>query len=120
MGQITQPVWIFGKGRGDDAVLGTACAPADQGWSAYDAAAPAGTRTFTMDTAGHLDFVDGCVDGSLGFTCLSCTAGAAPASARDAAAGLLVAFLGSTLRGDTAYTAILDSGTLPSGVVRAP
>lgn len=106
VGELTIPWGQIGAGRGPEGVV--PCAPAEEGFAAIFAAAPAGTLQFELPTAGHQDFTDACSDGTGDVTCNVCPAGDDPAASNLFARATLTAFFGKRLRGDDGFDGWLE------------
>jgi predicted dienelactone hydrolase len=110
MGDLSRPVGLVGAGRAGESVgFGPACAPTDENYAQYFAAAPGPAWAWTLPEAGHLDFLDACSNPLL---CNTCTAGSDPTGARDFARATMIAFFRAHLLDDTTCNAWLDGDAM--------
>jgi pimeloyl-ACP methyl ester carboxylesterase len=118
---LTIPVGFVGETtNGSGGVGGMPCAPTDQNFQTFYAAATAAPWAAQWDFTGadHMDFVDDV--SNCQFVCTASTEGTAAVPAVLASTKTLaVAFARRHLRGDTAMDAYLIGAQVPAGVVAA-
>lgn len=101
IGELTIPTGVVGSERGPEGAV--ACAPGEDNWDDYFAAAPSPAFAWLVAGSGHMDFLDEC-----GLACLACAAGDDPAFTRDFSRTTMVAFFQVFLKGEAAYRPWLD------------
>jgi pimeloyl-ACP methyl ester carboxylesterase len=116
---LTIPVAFLGETTdGAGGVGGMPCAPTDQNFQTFYAAATsaAWASQYLFTAADHIDYVNdvaGC-----GFTCTACTEGTAdPATVQASTKTLAVAFARRHLLGDAGMDPFLVGAQVPAGVV---
>jgi pimeloyl-ACP methyl ester carboxylesterase len=111
------PLGFAGETTNSSGGLGGACAPLDQNFQTFFAAAATSPAAFEWDFTGadHMDFVD---DTSLCLACAACPDGSADAAQVQAGMRTLAAaFLLTHLAGRADLQRYLDGDAVPAGVV---
>jgi predicted dienelactone hydrolase len=102
---VVVPIGLVGETTNATGGLGGACAPADDNFEQYFAAATSPAIEIEILGANHMSFLD---DPNCGVACFACPAGTDdPAVTRGLTHAAMVAFLELHLRGDEAYRAWL-------------
>jgi len=100
--------------NGSGGGFGMACAPSDQNFEQYFAAAASPALKIDVLGASHMSFLD---NPSCGFTCSACPSGTDdPATSRALAQKYMVAFFERTLRHDERYAAWLTGAAMAADV----
>ena len=115
MGDIHVPFVSLGETtNGSGGGFGMACAPSDQNFEQYFAAAASPALKVDVLGASHMSFLD---NPSCGFTCSACPSGTDdPATSRALAQKYMVAFFERTLRHDERYARWLTGADMAADV----
>ncbi len=115
MPQITAPLALLGETtNGSAGGLGQACAPADNNFQQYYAAAASPAIQIEVVGANHMSFLD---DPNCGFTCSVCSAGTDdPSVTRMLTQRYMTAFFETRLRGDSRYQVYLTGAPMQADI----
>jgi len=114
MPQISAPLALLGETVNGSAGLGQACAPADNNFQQYYAAAESPAIQIEVVGANHMSFLD---DPNCGFTCSVCPAGSDdPTVTRTLTQRYMTAFFETRLRGDARYGIYLTGAPMQADI----